>query len=454
MFIPPPCFPENTSGKVERKALVEDILGEFDEDDFKHYTVSTTTQTSDTTHPMTVNEKTLQEIWSQFLGVGVNIIKQDDSFLRLGGDSVDMIRMVTMLRQKELHLSPVEAMVDPKLSSVASKITLISNENATAKSSRTTPFFLLRRQLGAFGAERLAASAAEQCGVAQETIENIYPCTALQEGLLYLSEKIPGLYFYRQAWSLDADIDIDRFVAAYHGLCKAHPILRTRVVRGDDGKSYQVVLHDDALISFDGGDEVGAHMTAISGGSGTLNGKPLHSVSIHAPAADPGSKFSKKFVRIIHHALYDAWSLANLDAELAERYAAAESFLPPEIPSYTRFIEYITKQDPNSADEYWKHYLGGARQTCWPSVPHSYQPQTTACIQTTFELEWNKSSTNVQDHTKAAVARLAWAILLGKYSNETDVSFGVALSGRDAPIEGIEGMTATVILPASRMCWN
>ncbi|RYP11999.1 hypothetical protein DL765_007515 [Monosporascus sp. GIB2] len=441
MFIPLPCFPENTSGKVERKVLMEDILGEFDEDDFKHYTVSTTTQTPDTTRQMTVNEKTLQKIWSQLLGIDVNIIKQDDSFLRLGGDSVDMIRMVTMLRQKGLHLSPVEAMADPKLSSVASMITLISKENSTVNLSRTTPFSLLRRQLGDFGAERLAVSAAKQCGVAQETIEDIYPCTALQEGLLSVSEIIRGSYFYRQAWSLDANIDTDRFVAAYRGLCKAHPILRTRVVRGDDGKSYQVVLHDDVQISFDGSDEVGAHMTAVSGESGTLNGKPLHSVAIRAPASASGPKCPKKFVRVIHHALYDAWSLANLDAELAERYAAAESFVSPEIPSYTRFIEYITKEDSNSAHEYWKHYLDGARRTCWPSVPHSHRPQTTACIQRTFELEWNKSSTNVQDHTRATVARLAWAILLGKYSNGTDVSFGVALSGRDAPIEGIEGMT-------------
>ncbi|PVH93809.1 hypothetical protein DM02DRAFT_212288 [Periconia macrospinosa] len=30
---------------------------------------------------------------------------------------------------------------------------------------------------------------------------------------------------------------------------------------------------------------------------------------------------------------------------------------------------------------------------------------------------------------------------MGKYSNQTYASFGVALSGRDAPIEGIEGMT-------------
>jgi amino acid adenylation domain-containing protein len=441
IFIPLPCFPENASGKVERKALVEDILEEFDQDDFKHYTVNTT-QAPNMKQPMTINEKTLQQIWSQLLGIDANIIKHDDSFFRLGGDSVGIIQMVTILRQKGLRLSPVEAMVDPKLSTVASKVNLIVRENVVEHCSKTTPFALLRCQPGTSRVERLVALAAKQCGVAREMIEDIYPCTALQEGLLSLSERIPGSYFNRQTFSLNADVNINGFIAAYRGLCKAHPILRTRIVRGDDGRSYQVVLHNDVKISFDSGDELEAPNIVLSEGSYTLSGKSLHSVAIRAPATTTESKCPTKVVRIIHHALYDAWSLPNLDTELEERYSAAESFVSAEIPSYTRFIDHISKNDSTAADEFWKQYLDGARQTCYPAVPQGYQPQTNASMKRAFELEWDKSSTNLQDrNTKATVARLAWAILLGKYSNDTDISFGVALSGRDALIEGIEEMT-------------
>ncbi|KAH8590113.1 hypothetical protein B0O99DRAFT_691957 [Bisporella sp. PMI_857] len=440
MFIPLPCFPENTSGKVERKTLVEDVLGGFDEDDFKYYTVSTT-QASNVKQPMTTNEEALQQIWSQLLGIDANIIKQDDSFFRLGGDSVGIIQMVTILRQKGLRLNPVEAMINPKLSTVASNITLIVRENVAAHCSKTTPFSLLRRQFGESSIERLAMSAAKQCGVASEMIEDIYPCTPLQEGLFSLSERIPGSYFNQQAFCLGANIDIDRFVAAYRGLCKAHPILRTRIIRGDDGKSYQVVLHHDIQTCFDG-DELEASEITDSGGSFSLSGKSLHSIVIRAPATIIEPKYPVRVLRVIHHALYDAWSLSNLDTELEERYSAAESFISPEIPSYAQFIEFISKNDLTTADNYWKQYLDGARQTCYPAVPQTYQPQTTSSIKNTFELEWDKSSTILQDrNTKAAVARLAWAILLSKYSNDADITFGVAISGRDAPIEGIEAMT-------------
>lgn len=440
MFIPLPCFPENTSGKVERKILTDDILGKFDADDFKHYTVSTTTEAPAEMHPITATEETLKYIWSQLLRIDSNIIKQGDSFFRLGGDSVDVIRMVAMLRDKGWHLSPVEAMADPKLSSIASKIRSVGKEDSEISCRKTSHLSLLRRELGTSGAERLSAAAAKQCGVAQRMIEDIYPCTSLQEGLLSVSERIPGSYFNRQAWALHADVDIDRLVAAYRGLCKAHPILRTRIIRGYDEKSYQVVLREDVEISSGLDVEVASHTTA-SGGCGALSGKPLHSVAILHSNTASGSKVHRKFVRILHHALYDAWSLAHLDAELAERYAAAQAFTSPAVPSYTRFIEYITEEDTKAANEYWGHHLDGAKTTHWPSIPHNHQPQTSACIQRTFKLDWTKFSADVQDHTKATVAQLAWAAFLSKHSNETDISFGVALSGRDTPVEGIERMT-------------
>ncbi|KAG8168693.1 hypothetical protein KVR01_001442 [Diaporthe batatas] len=437
VFIPLPGFPENTSGKVERRVLVEDILGGFDEDDFKHYSVSVTTQAPDTARKMTPNEQKLRQVWSQLLGVDSGIIKPDDSFLRLGGDSVDVIRMVTTLRQEGWHLSPVETLADPRLSSVASKIKLVTKHAATAGLARTTPFSLLRRLPGTVDVERLTAAAETQCSVPRGMIEDIYPCTALQEGLLTISEKVPGSYFYRQAWSLDEGVDVDRLLAAYRGLCKAHPILRTRIIRGDDDRAYQVVLREDFKIVSGSSDAEDAPCRK----HGSLVGKPLHWVSITLSGPTVASKYLKQFVRTIHHALYDAWSLVNLETELNERYMAAEAFVPPKTTDYTQFIRYITEDSSALPDEYWKQHLDGARRTLWPAVPHGLEPQTNICVTKTFQLEWSKSRTSIQNYTKASVAHLAWALLLGKHSNETDVTFGLTLSGRDAPVEGIERMT-------------
>jgi amino acid adenylation domain-containing protein len=438
VFIPLPGFPENTSGKVERRVLVEDILGGFDEDDFKHYSVSVTTRDPDATRTLTANEEKLQKVWSQLLGIDASVIKPDDSFLRLGGDSVDVIRMVTMLHQEGWHLSPVETLADPRLSLVASKMTLVAKPTTTNGVTRNAPFSLLRRLPGRPSADRLRYVAAKQCSVAPGMIEDIYPCTALQEGLGSVSEKVPGSYFYRQAWSIGKDVDVDRLVAAYRGLCKAHPILRTRFICDGDGRAYQVVLREDVQIMSGASDAVGKPCREEPG---SLVGKPLHWVAIHVQETGGVPQRSNQFVRTIHHALYDAWSLVNLETELNERYMAAEAFVPPKVTDYTRFIKHITQEDPKLADEYWRHYLDGARKTLWPSVPHGHEPQTNVCVTKTFQLDWSKSRTNIQDYTKAAVARLAWAILLRKHSKDTDVTFGLALSGRDAPVEGIEGMT-------------
>ncbi|KAL2273328.1 hypothetical protein FJTKL_04791 [Diaporthe vaccinii] len=438
VFIPLPGLPENTSGKVERRVLVEDILGGLDEDDFKHYSVSVTTRHPDATHTLTAKEEKLQKVWSQLLGIDANVIKPDSSFLRLGGDSVDVIRMVTMLRQEGFHLGTLETLADPVLSSVASKIKLAAKPTTTKGVTRAVPFSLLQRLPGKLDADRLKSLAAKQCSVTSGMIEDIYPCTALQEGLASVSEKLPGSYFYRQAWSIGEDVDVGRLVAAYRGLCKAHPILRTRFIRDDDGRAYQVILREDVQITSGASDTLGKPCEQEAG---SLVGKPLHWVAIQENETGGATQGSKQFVRTIHHALYDAWSLVNLETELNDRYMAEKAFVPPKVTDYVRFIEHITKEDPKLADEYWRRYLDGARKTLWPSVPQGHEPQTNVCITKTFKLDWSKSRTNIQDYTKAEVARLAWAILLAKHSNDTDVTFGIALGGRDAPVEGIEGMT-------------
>ena len=55
-----------------------------------------------------------------------------------------------------------------------------------------------------------------ECGLTDDQeIEDAYPCSALQEGLMALAVKQPGSYIAKFAYRLPAYVDITRFRAAW-----------------------------------------------------------------------------------------------------------------------------------------------------------------------------------------------------------------------------------------------
>ncbi len=60
------------------------------------------------------------------------------------------------------------------------------------------------------------------------------------------------------------------------------------------------------------------------------------------------------------------------------------------------------------------------------------------------------------DTTTSTLVRAAWAIVASRYTNSDDVVFGAAVTGRNAPVAGVEAMIGTMIatVPVRIRVWG
>ncbi|MBE3049234.1 hypothetical protein IMZ48_43395, partial [Candidatus Bathyarchaeota archaeon] len=148
----------------------------------------------------------------------------------------------------------------------------------------------------------------------------------------------------------------------------------------------------------------------------------------------------------VHHALVDGWSESDIVTWVEEEY-----YKDPErrmdIPPYNRFIRYIDRQDEHLATDFWKNSLAGAPGPVFPPLPNpSYVPKVQRSNRVQHhmesheeaELEHHIPALEYNSATVATMIQAAWFILVGIYSNTSDVVTGVTLNGRTAPIADID----------------
>src|SRR5215213_7737839 len=85
--------------------------------------------------------------------------------------------------------------------------------------------------------------------VSTNEIEDIYPLTTTQRGMLFHSLYAPqsGVYFQQEGFFLQGDMDVAAFVRAWEHVVARHPILRTAVVWEGVDEPMQVVLRQVRL---------------------------------------------------------------------------------------------------------------------------------------------------------------------------------------------------------------
>lgn len=136
-------------------------------------------------------------------------------------------------------------------------------------------------------------------------------------------------------------------------------------------------------------------------------------------------------------ALYDGWSLPLIIEDLRLSYEKKT------LPSHTRFnhfINFIAHADPGSEATklFWRTRLAGAVPTDFPEKVASHKINATAISHLRITLLRRSLPDKV---TIASLIKAAWALVLSRYTNSSDVCFGMALTGRNSPVVGIESIT-------------
>ncbi|KAJ5876038.1 uncharacterized protein N7529_001622 [Penicillium soppii] len=372
--------------------------------------------------PATGMEKRLQGLWVHVLNLPADRVRADDSFFRLGGDSIAAVHLVAAAREEGLSLSVADVLNTPRLSQMAH---VVKAESYVEESP--VPFSLLQPRIDVGFAR---AQAAAQCGVDTDLVDDVFPCTPLQEGMLAMTAKRSGAYASQILFQIRIDIETERLKQSWREVVATMPILRTRIVNLEGQGLVQVVIAGQG--SFTACEDLGTYLKADKQEPMGL-GAPLTRFAIIHTCSD-----QRLLVWTVHHALFDGWTMPLVLKQVEQAYYGhTRDHLVP----FQGFIKHIL-QSSGGTCEYWQGQLGGSEAVPFPSLPSpDYHPQADDALQHPITgLQWPRS-----DITASTTVRAAWAILQGQYTNSSDVIFGATVTGRQVPVPGVERMAGPTI---------
>lgn len=424
VYVPLRSIPHNSSAKSDRKRL-RAIGTELSDAQYLEFSLSNILKRQ----PQTTSETQMQQLWAEILKIEPKSIGLDDGFFRLGGDSLAAMRLVSAAREVELSITIEDVFRFPVLYQMATAMT----QADSIIDVELQPFDLLPVSYN-FSREDLLNKVARECGIATESIQDIYPCTALQEGLMILSNAKAGAYVSQNVYKISPSMELLRFRSAWETAINSSAIMRTRIVNIDDVGSLQVVTNEkpEWQLCNDLATYLQTDKNATTG-----YGKALSRYGIIEENED------RYLVWTAHHSIYDGWSIPLL-FHLIERAYEANTVVTPT--SYSKFIGYLTTVDKVASEKFWKSQLQGAIPPSFPVVSASNSVDNRLDGTITHTMKFSHSSAS--DITASTIIRAAWAIVTARYSGVQEATFGVTLTGRNAPVAGIEtvmGPTITTV---------
>jgi amino acid adenylation domain-containing protein len=414
-------FPVMVSGKIDRGKL-RDMCEHLSRQEINAQGVSRGTENA---VPMTDMERKLAALWSTVLEVPSDTIGAGDSFIRLGGDSVGAMKLSAMARDDSFKLPVTDILRYPNLADQSKRVKPIHNTREIV----VPPFSLLPSNVSSTAArEQIAAL----CGIATTMIEDAFPCTPLQEGLLALTLQRPGSYIAQLAYELRPDIDLDRFRQAWNDTITATPILRTRIVDLPGSGMIQVIIAAQSAVWTQTSDKMSkmdeADILAVGLGTPLMSSEIRTSLEGHSV-----------FTWTVHHALYDGWSIPRLMRMLETAYVGVSRLESP--PPFQNFVKFMQDTNKDAVSNFWTSQFEHLEAQIFPSISSSAQPSPDSGIAYQIrDLSWPRTDT-----TAATMVRAALAILIATYTDSSEAIFGVTVNGRHVPVHGIENMIAPTI---------
>jgi mycobactin peptide synthetase MbtF len=158
-------------------------------------------------------------------------------------------------------------------------------------------------------------------------------------------------------------------------------------------------------------------------------------------------------VIVAHHIVIDGWSLPLFISELITLYGAGGdgSVLPPAPRPYRDYIGWLAGRDMDAGRALWAEHLAGLdgptllTPALAATAPPAGLPQRTEVRLGGDDTAALADAARARGVTLNAVVQLAWATVLSAFTDRTDVTFGVTVSGRPEQLFGVEAMVGLFI---------
>ncbi|CAG8122380.1 unnamed protein product [Penicillium salamii] len=430
LFFPLRNLPFTTSGKIDRRRL-KAMVQTLSKDTLKSYTTFKSTDQKEESLG-TALEAQIVALVETTLGLGAGSVTADDSFFALGGDSLSAMNLVGAAQAEGIALTVSSIFKSPLLIDMAKSCDAAGGAIQT-KQADVKSFSLIPCEIDQ---DALFDEVTDSCEVSKDLITDIYPCSAVQEGLLTLSIKHNGAYVAQPSFRLPDAVDLPRFKQAWQQTVADLEILRTRIVHTEAMNFAQVVLKDVAIpwVQVKSFEELPMDFTHLP----KQNGAPLTGYAL----VRPHDSAPVHFVWSVHHALYDGWSIPLVFRRFEENYFGTKT--KQAGTPYSLFIDYLTKKDMEESDAFWKTYLAEVSSTPFPVNKNALPDAMRAGNTQHHTLKISRSPESV-DLTLPVLIRAAWAIVIGTHTSSGDICFGETLSGRNIDLPGVAEIAGPVL---------
>lgn len=296
-----------------------------------------------------------------------------------------------------------------------------------------------------------------------QNVADMYPLSPMQQLMLMqsLADGQSGLLFEQLLCTLRGWLQPEKLQQAWQLLIERHAMLRTAFLWEGLDQPIQIVrtqiklpwtLYDWRELAPDVQQEQLEQVLQADRQRGfTLIRAPLFRLTLIQVADDTGW-----FVWSRHHILLDGWSGALL---LKELFALYDQLMAGQLPDtspprpFRDYIAWLQQHDPTEAARFWRQQLHGFQQPTTLALaapPHrsSATPQGYAEEQYALSAATTAALNRLSRQQQLTLTTLiegTWALLLHRYSGQSDVLFGNTVSGRPAELEGIETMIGQFI---------
>ena len=380
--------------------------------------------------PQTPEQELLAEVWAEVLKLDRVGIR--DNFFESGGDSILSIRVISLAQKRGLAITLDQLYECQTIEALCKRL----NVRGTARSmERPRPF---------------AGMAAEERSLLPAGLEDAYPMSVLQQGLLFHSERGIDYEIYVTTLRLRARFDGAHLQNALSRVISRHPILRTTFDASRFTAPMQFV-HPSAPAEIHTHDLRGLPVESREAAfSAWIQAEkknkfdwarcPLIRINVHLLA-------DETFQITLSDPLLDGWSVASLLTELLNTYRLLMQGveLSPPLPLASSYADFVALERNALASaecqKYWHDLLSGWSLRRLPRGPiHDIQSEEMIRrVQVVVPESAGSALRNIARESGISLKSVFLAAqikVLGILTSSSDVVTGLISNGRPVEEDG------------------
>ncbi|KAL1888758.1 NRPS [Ceratocystis pirilliformis] len=387
---------------------------------------------TDDSYEWSHTELAIRAVFAKLSNVAESKVKPCSTIYQLGLDSINAVQVASALRMQGFSVSGVDVLECLSCASLAERITITSNLQDQKYDTPASSDAIMTPRSSPEMTPVTGISGSPSCK------EILFDCTPMQDAMIAEFIRTDGTaYFNHLVLQMDKSITRHKIKSALEGLATAQPMLRAGFVPADLNSvgraANQMLVYPSILVPLQEGDShFDLHAWKTSCARSALNDLSFPAWAVALFEDDKGSLI---LAFALHHALYDATSLQMILTAFSD-IICGNYVSVSHIDLAVRKLESLYASSSEEAEKTWREIGKAMVVNDFPTLtPLSVSSKKSLSLSLSLSPSAAEIRDSIRDNgiSTQAYMQATWTRVLGAYLGETNVTFGIVLSGRTDP---------------------